>query len=161
MENLPKAWHRATKRGIVIGVWLSAGFMIETLFLEDWPWWAWGIMALLGIVAWLIVDWLERRAQKRWVHQQAPPEQEAVDTPSPNYFTETESLAFLERELPVYWPVPVVRWVNVKATQERAKRLLAELEQQTEVDRERGYRQMAIFTLVAAERHLEGGTNDP
>ena len=33
---------------------ISAGFMVEKLFLEEWPWWAWGLMTLpgLALIAW-------------------------------------------------------------------------------------------------------------
>lgn len=134
----------------MIGGVLFAGFMLEKLFLEDWPWWAWGIAALVCFVALAFMKWQDRRARRR---KQSPPE-EAAASSSPAHFTKAEAKAFIEQEMPVYWPIPVVRWVNTRATRKNATRLLAkfENEDQFEFDREHGYKQMALFTRVAAER---------
>lgn len=148
-ENRPKAWHGATKRGIMIAVGVFGGFMVETLFLEDWPWWAWGIMALLGVVAWVVVDQLERRARKQ---QRPPPEEEEYADPTAP-FTEEEALAFIAMELPVYWPVPGVRWVRKRATREKAARLLAEFEEEDPSEfSQDGYHRMALYVRVGVEK---------
>ena len=36
---------------------ISVGFMIEKLFLEEWPWWAFGIMAIVFTLFAVFANW--------------------------------------------------------------------------------------------------------
>lgn len=53
----------------MIGLVMSAGFAIEVLFLEDWPWWAWGICASVCLIGLVLEDtwpWWEEKRNRSW-----------------------------------------------------------------------------------------------
>ena len=128
------------------GAVLFTGFMIETLFLDDWPWWAWGIGALLCLAGLAVLKWHVRRSRP----EAAPVE----ESKSIHHFTKTEALARIERELPVYWRIPGIKRVNAKATRKEAEQLLRvfEAEHPLEVDDEYGYDKIGLGARIGVER---------
>ena len=40
---------------------IGGGFMLEKLFLEEWPWWAWGIVAIAAIALGILASWMQSR----------------------------------------------------------------------------------------------------
>ena len=44
---------------------LAGGFMLEKLFLEEWPWWLWGIIAILTASGAVWASWMQSRGQRR------------------------------------------------------------------------------------------------
>lgn len=153
MENGPKVWHAVTRGSLVTAGALGAGFALETLFLDDWPWWAWGILSLACFVALGIFEWYIRRP--RPASPDTPEEAEAPSS-SPTHFTKAEALAFIERELPMYWPIPNTKWIRKRATRQNALRLLAEIEKedQFESDSEHGYERLPLYVRIGLEKHV-------
>ena len=48
--------------GIAAGsLTITVGFMLESLFLEKWPWWGWGIASIPSIVVMAWVVWMQLR----------------------------------------------------------------------------------------------------
>ena len=46
------------------GAGIGVGFMLEKLFLEEWPWWGWGIVAVLCLGGVLCSLWMQHRLLK-------------------------------------------------------------------------------------------------
>ena len=40
---------------------IAIGFMLENLFLDEWSWEAWGIVAILALVVSMLAGWIESR----------------------------------------------------------------------------------------------------
>lgn len=151
MEIQPKRWHTAARAVLVTGGVLFSGFTLETLFLEDWPWWAWGIGAALCFVGLGVLEWHVRR--------QPQPRLPEDDHSHRDHFTKAEALAVVRRRRPVYWRIFGLRLrFNAKATRREAERFLAMFEDEHRLDvTEDGYDKLTLETRLAVERRWKEG----
>lgn len=55
-ERRESRWRVITRAVLVTVVVMSAGFMVEKLFFDDWEWWHWGFVSLTALIVLIVFE---------------------------------------------------------------------------------------------------------